>query len=88
MPTTIADMTDHSNVNFQGAMAVMQVKETARFITTKSMAYGNQTNPSKKEVFVRQFADSHPIARNHLNQNLKVPIYTITVLFITNISLY
>ena len=59
-------------------MAVMQVKETARFITTKSMAYGNQTNPSKKEVFVRQFADFRQIARNHLNQNLKVTINTIT----------
>ena len=88
MPTGIAEMTDHSNVSFQIAMAVMEVKETETFITTESMAYANQTHPSKKEVFLRQFADSHPTARNHLNQNVKVTICTFTVLFIANISLY
>ena len=77
MPTTIADMTGHSNVNFQGAMAVMQVNATEKFIITRSMAYANQTHQSKKEVFVRQFADFRQIARNHLNQNLKVTICII-----------
>ena len=82
--TTIAEMTDPSNVSLKTAMAAFQVKETAIFISTESMAYVNQTHPSKDQVFLRQYADCHQTVRNHLNPNLKVTICTITVLFIAN----
>ena len=84
MPTGIAEMTDHTNVSLSTAMEVMQVKETETFITTESMEYGCLTQASKKEDFQAQYADILQTARNHLHQNLKVTICTITVLLLAS----